>query len=157
MLKFLFYLFYLLFYFYRNMVDVQYYVSFKCTTRWFDIYIHYEMVTAVSLITISPHTKRILNIFFMLYYIPMAYLFYDCKFVPLNPLHLLTQSPTLLLSGSHPFLLSKSLCSFYFVCLFCFLGPTYSEIIWYLSFSVWLILLSMIPSRSIHVVANDKI
>ena len=32
-----------------------------------------------------------------------------------------------------------------------------SEIIWYLSFSVLLISLSIIPSRSIHVVANDKI
>ena len=31
------------------------------------------------------------------------------------------------------------------------------EIIWYLSFSVWLISLSIIPSRSIHVVANGKI
>ena len=32
-----------------------------------------------------------------------------------------------------------------------------SEIIWYLSFSVWLISLSMIPSKSIHVVAGGKI
>ncbi|XP_073079627.1 CLIP-associating protein 2 isoform X28 [Manis javanica] len=31
-----------------------------------------------------------------------------------------------------------------------------SEIIWYLSFSAWLISLSIVPSSSIHVVANDK-
>ena len=32
-----------------------------------------------------------------------------------------------------------------------------SEIIWYLSFFVWLISLSTIPSGSIHVVTNDEI
>ena len=32
-----------------------------------------------------------------------------------------------------------------------------SEILWYLSFSAWLILLSIIHSTSIHVVANGKI
>ena len=32
-----------------------------------------------------------------------------------------------------------------------------NEIIWYLSFSIWLISLSTMPSKSIHVVINDKI
>ena len=32
-----------------------------------------------------------------------------------------------------------------------------SETIWYLSFSVWLISLNLIPSRSIHVIPNGKI
>ena len=31
-----------------------------------------------------------------------------------------------------------------------------NEIIWYLSFSIWLISLSTMPSKSIHVVINDK-
>ena len=35
--------------------------------------------------------------------------------------------------------------------------PYMSEIIWYLSFSIWLISLSIIPSSSIHVVANGRI
>ena len=35
--------------------------------------------------------------------------------------------------------------------------PHISEIIWYFSFSVWLISFSIIPTRSIHVVANGKI
>ena len=39
-----------------------------------------------------------------------------------------------------------SVCKFYII-----------QIIWYLSFSQWLISLSIIPSRSIHSVANDKI
>ena len=42
-----------------------------------------------------------------------------------------------------------------FVCLFQI--PHTSEIIQYLSFSVWLISVNKVPSRSIHVVANGKI
>ena len=40
---------------------------------------------------------------------------------------------------------------------FCFKIPHISKIIQYLSYSVWLISLSIMPSRSIHVVANDRI
>ena len=46
----------------------------------------------------------------------------------------------------------------FFKCLFisfCILHV--SEIVRYLSFSIWFILLSIIPSRSIHIVANGKI
>ena len=35
--------------------------------------------------------------------------------------------------------------------------PHVSEIIWCLSFSVWLISLHIIPSRSIHIVANRMV
>ena len=42
-------------------------------------------------------------------------------------------------------------------CLFYFLDATYNEIIWHLYISVWIISLSIIPSRSMHVVANGKI
>ena len=41
--------------------------------------------------------------------------------------------------------------------LLCCYTPQMREIIWYLSFSVWLISLSIIPSSSIHVVANGRI
>ena len=69
----------------------QYYVSFKCTTSWFDICIHYEMITMVSLVTICPH-KKLLQ-----FYWPYSlccilhlstYLLYNWKSVPFNPLHL---------------------------------------------------------------------
>ena len=45
------------------------------------------------------------------------------------------------------------------VCLFLYLfsDSTYKKIIWYLSFSFWLIWLCIIFFRSIHVVANSKI
>ena len=56
-------------------------------------------------------------------------------------------SPTPLLS------IYKSV-SILFACLFCSLDFTRSESIWYLSFSDWLISLSIILSRSIHVVTK---
>ena len=39
-----------------NIVDGQYFIIFRQATKWFDICIHYEMIT-VSLVTICPHTK----------------------------------------------------------------------------------------------------
>ena len=53
-------------------------------------------------------------------------------------------------------------CSLYlWVCfnfvLFCFLDSTYTRDPMEFSFSVWLISLNIIPSKSIHVAANDKI
>ena len=41
--------------------------------------------------------------------------------------------------------------------LLCCYAPQMSEIIWYLSFSPWLISLSIIPSSSIHIGTNGKI
>ena len=43
------------------------------------------------------------------------------------------------------------------LCLYCSLDSTCEEIIWYLSFSDWLISFSLIPSRYIHAVAKGKI
>ena len=42
------------------------------------------------------------------------------------------------------------------VCLFCSLHSSCSEIIWYLSFTAWLISLSIIFCRSIHAVAKGR-
>ena len=44
-----------------------------------------------------------------------------------------------------------------FVCIFFYYNPHISEIIWYLSFSDWLISLSIIPCRSIHTLKKSKI
>ena len=50
------------------------------------------------------------------------------------------------------------LCFFFvmYIHLFCFLDPHKCELIQYLSFSVWLILFSTVPSRSTHVVESGK-
>ena len=52
---------------------------------------YYEMITTESLVTICHHTKFlkiIHHISYAVYHIPMAYLFYYWRFVPLNLLHL---------------------------------------------------------------------
>ena len=79
------------------------------------------------------------------HYIPMAYLFYNWNFVPFDPL-------------LHPFLQSLIPCLCNHKSLFCIYKfgifkkiPHINEITWYLSFSVWLISLSIMPSRSIHI------
>ena len=79
----------------------------------------------------------------------MAHLFYNWKFIPLFiftfPTHLSWQ---------------LSVCSMnLFLILFVWFG-VYSHIsgtIWYLSFSVWLISLSIIPSRSVHIIKSGRI
>ena len=54
-------------------------------------YIHYEMMTTISLVTTYPlqnYYNIIDHISFATYYIHLADLFYNWQFVPLNPLHL---------------------------------------------------------------------
>ena len=50
-----------------------------------------------------------------------------------------------------------SLILFCYICLFCFVGSQRREIIQYVSFSIWLISLGKISSKSIHVVTSGKI
>ena len=69
---------------------------------------------------------------------------------PCFPLHTNNHQLVLYICESIPYLLN-SLISFMFQILHI------GDIIQYLSFSVWLISLSLIPSKSIHVVANVKI
>ena len=102
-----------------------------CITLYFNFCTHYSMLTTKSLV--STHHHRV------------------------DPHFLL---PTI----SSP-LRQSLLCSLYLSFWFClvrfvhllllFYSPHMSEIIWYLSFSV--ISFGIVPSRSIHVVSNDKI
>ena len=80
------------------------------------------------------------------HYIPMTYLFYNWKLVCFDPLCQFHPLPIPLPLWQTPF------CSLYLWFLFCFvcsfvvfLDSTYK---WNLFFSVWLISLSLIPSRS---------
>ena len=76
----------------------------------------------------------------------------------LIPFTYFTQSSTPFPSGNHQFVLdiydSASVLSDPF---FCFFQIPHTSVLWYLSPSVWLISLSMILSRSTHVLANGKI
>ena len=85
-----------------NTVDIWYYVSFRCTKWWFDIYIHYEMIIRTTLVTICPHTNyyNIIDIPYAVYYIHVTYLSYIWKFVSQFPWSI---SPLPLLSGNYSF------------------------------------------------------
>ena len=79
----------------------------------------------------------------------------------LHPIVCTSHSPTPILPLS-PLLVTTSLFSLW-VCFFIiftgllyFLIPHISDIIQYLSFSVWLISFSIMPSKSIHVAAKGK-
>ena len=121
-------------------------------TSWND---HHDKSTnplsPYKVITIS------LTIFLMLY-ITSPWLIYFITgglylLIPLTYFVSLTPLP----SGNHPFFsVFMSLFSFCFVCLFCFLDSTYK---WdhRVFIFVRLISISIIPSRSIHVVTNGKI
>ena len=80
----------------------------------------------------------------------------DLYFLIPSPFHLAPQTLSHR-TTIHLFSVSMSL---FLCCLFILFFKFHihmSEILWYLSFSAWLTSLSIIPSQSIHVVANDKI
>ena len=91
-------------------------------------------------------------------FVPMIHLFCNWKFLPLNLPYLLFSFPPPLTLGNHLLVLciSDSVSLWLFICSV-FQIAHISEIINYLSFSVWLISLRIIPHRSNHVVANGKI
>ena len=95
--------------------------------------------------------------------------FFPLLFSPIIPPPLSSHHAVVHVHGNF-FLFAQSLCPLtspascpsMIVSLFCLLGqfvdeiPHMSEIIWYLSFSDWLISLSIMSSRSVHTVARGK-
>ena len=66
---------------------------------------YYEIITMVNLATVCPtHSYYNVNdhIFYDIYYIPETCLFYNWRFLPLNPFHLSYPLPPFP-SGNHPF------------------------------------------------------
>ena len=105
----------------------------------------------------SLHFWHLLNMQYInyghhaMYYIRMSHLFYNWKFIPSHLPHPSHPLPSLPTSGTtNLFFVSMNPCEF-------FLVHHINETIWYLSFSIWLISPSIMPSRSIHVLANGKI
>ena len=108
----------------------------------------------ISLVTICHHTKILHN--YWLY--SLHYIFHRCDSFILylkspSSVSLLPSALKQLSSGNHLFVLYLWVCFCFimFVHLLCFLDPHVNEIILYLSFSIWLILLSIIFSGSICV------
>ena len=122
------------------------------------------MITTVSLATLYHYTKilYICRLYFPRLYISSLWLIYfptKCTSYPSSPISFLLLPYSLLATTC---LFSVSITASVFCFLFSFFvfvfQVTYiSEIIQYLSFLSWLNLLSVILSRSIHVVENSKI
>ena len=116
--------------------------------------------TSRYIVSVQRYYITIDYIFHVLHLISLTHMFCHCKFV--NFPHLFhsflalpsgNQSPVFLFICVFFFFFFFSV--WWFVC-FIFKIPHISEIVWYLSFSVLLISLSIIPSRSIHAVTNSK-
>ena len=89
---------------------------------------------------------------------PVTPLFCSWKFVFLRFPHLLLSSSNSIFSGNYLINLCVYITTSISLLLFiCFLDLHTSEIIQYFSFYFQLILLSLIPSLSIHVIVNGKI
>ena len=52
---------------YLFLIDIAFYISFKHITWWFNIYMHYEMIIMISLITICHHLRYYSIIDYMAY------------------------------------------------------------------------------------------
>lgn len=67
-------------YFYENILTVDtYYISFRCTKWWLTIYMHYKLITMISLGIICHHTviEMLLTLLpYAVCYIPVTYYIY---------------------------------------------------------------------------------
>lgn len=133
-----------------HVIDLQYRVSFRCMTYWFDNSKLYKMISTIGLVTICCHTNYcniIDSISYAVHYM-LWHLFYVLKFVPHNLPPASPIFPILFLSGPTScslYLYSINLCFVIiwtvFACLFQMLHI--SDHIEYLSSSVWFISLSI--------------
>ena len=122
--------------------------------QWFAVSTHYK----VSLVAIYHHSyhNSIDYIPYAVYFICITHLLCNYKFLPSNPFLLLCPNTYTPLLWQPPASFLYLRVCFSLVSFVLFFGFYISEIIWYLSFSVWLISLSLIPTGSIHVITNDK-
>ena len=83
------------FFFDWSMINLQHYISFRYTTYWFNIFVHYKMNPTISLLTICHHTKLLQYywLYSLCYTLHLWDLFYNWEFVLLNPLHLFCPHP----------------------------------------------------------------
>ena len=129
-----------------SITDLQYYVSFRCTIQWPNIFTHYEIITInKSDYCVSKVITILLTAPYAVHYILMTY-FITGLISTISHNH---PSP---LWNASLFSVSMSLFLFY-VCLFCFLGSTYK---WNHVAFVFADLFHLIHSRSTHTVTNGN-
>ena len=134
----------------------------------FDLCIYWKMVTTIRLVNASiasqltiifvSRTFKIYTLVNFQIYSIVNYSHHVVHYIP-ELTHLLTGNlhfwPTSLVPPPHTLLATISLLSIYVSSVF--LDSYISEIIGYLSFSIQLISLSILPSSSIYVIPNGKI
>ena len=157
LLRFFFFFFWVvcvLYIFNWGIIPLLFYVGPRCTMQWFAISTHYK----VSLVAIYHHSYHniIDYIPYAVYFICITHLLCNYKFLPSNPFFLLCPNTYTPLLWQPPASFLYLRVCFSLVSFVLFFRFYISEIIWYLSFSVWLISLSLIPTGSIHVITNDK-
>ena len=100
-----------------NIIDLQHCLSFCYTTEWFDISIHFKMITTLNWITICHHTKILHNHWLYSLY---------CTFHTCDPFILQFEICNLLISLPYFFPsftsspLATTVCSLYLWLCFCF-------------------------------------
>ena len=109
----------------RYTINLQQHVSSYCTTQWFDISIHFKMLTTVSLVTVCHHAKILCiidSISHPVHFIPATQLFCKWKFVLLHLPHPFLSSPCPPPSLTTTCLFSVSMTQFPFcyICSFVF-------------------------------------
>ena len=72
--------------FYRNIVDLQYYISFRCTTQWFNIFLGYNLFKAIIKCWLHSLCCTLHScIFFILYFSSLYLLIFYVYLAPLPP------------------------------------------------------------------------
>ena len=144
------------------MISIKYYISFRCIAQWLNIFIHYEMITTESLVTICHNSallRLLLTIFpkfalhpWLIYFIHRSlYFIIPFTYFILLPHHHSTPC------GDRQFVLCiyESL-SALFVPLSC-LVSTYRWDHTGLFLFVWFISISIMSSPFIHIITNGPI
>ena len=108
-------LFLKLFYF-LIIVDIQYYISFRCTTEWLDIYITYKVISLLRLVPIWHHTQLLQ--YCWLYFLCCTLHPHDCFYF--WPFYIVFLSPFSPILPTSPSIWQTSIYSLYVWVCFCF-------------------------------------
>ena len=135
--------------FFSITVVIQYYISLGYTTLWLDIYITYKLIAPISLVSIWHHIQLLQYYWLYSLYciLHVRDYFYNYQFGLLILSPLFPIPTTALLPDNHQFLL----------CIYEFVSVLIFRFYILVSFYVWLILFSIISTRSIHFVTNGEI
>ena len=113
-------------------VNIQYYISFRCTKQWLDVYIHYEVIILVSSTHLTPYIyitmfPTMFPTLFPTLYLTSLWLFffnYNLNFLTTLPFSSIPSKPSPIWRPSI-YSLYLWVCICLFVHLYCSLDYTY--------------------------------